>query len=150
VTSPTTRWAGIENLKIMGGTNTSYLGAMAAGIDISNAAYCWVKDVQTGGTIGGVHISLTGTYRCVVRDSYVHHSADYGFGKDCYGIVLKCGAAENLIENNIARYMNKPISSTRLEAETLSPTITRIMRGPRPGHGKNILSTPIARFHTWN
>lgn len=109
VTNPTTRWAGIENLKIMGGTNTSYLGAMAGGIDISNAAYCWVKDVQTGGTIGGVHISLTGTYRCVVRDSYVHHSAKYGYGKDCYGIVLKCGAAENLIENNIARYMNKPI-----------------------------------------
>jgi hypothetical protein len=109
VTSPTTRWAGIENLKIMGGTNTSYLGAMAGGIDISNAAYCWVKDVQTDGTVGGIHISLTGTYRCVVRDSYVHHSADYGFGKDSYGIVLRCGAAENLIENNIARYMNKPI-----------------------------------------
>ncbi|MFT4115723.1 hypothetical protein [Bradyrhizobium sp.] len=109
VTSPTTRWAGVENLKIMGGTNDNYPGATAGGIDISNAAYCWVKDVETGGTIGGVHISLTGTYRCVVRDSYVHHSAKYGFGTDSYGIVLKCGAAENLVENNIARYMNKPI-----------------------------------------
>jgi hypothetical protein len=109
VTHPTIRWAGIEDLRIMGGTNTGYPGGMAGGIDISNAAYCWVKDVQTDGTIGGVHISLTGTYRCVVRDSYVHHSAKYGYGKDCYGIVLKCGAAENLIENNIARYMNKPI-----------------------------------------
>ncbi|QIP05492.1 right-handed parallel beta-helix repeat-containing protein [Bradyrhizobium symbiodeficiens] len=109
VTSPTIRWAGVENLKIMGGTNNNYPGATAGGIDISNAAYCWVKDIQTSGTIGGVHISLTGTYRCVVRDSYVHHSAEYGFGKDCYGIVLKCGSAENLIENNIARFMNKPI-----------------------------------------
>jgi hypothetical protein len=44
-----------------------------------------------------------------VRDGYFHHSADYGFGHDCYGIVLRCGAAENLVENNIARYMNKPI-----------------------------------------
>jgi len=52
---------------------------------------------------------MTGTYRCVVRDSYLHHSANYGFGADCYGIVLRCGAAENLIENNIVRYMNKPI-----------------------------------------
>ena len=109
VTSPTTRWAGIENLKLMGGTNKEYPGATAGGIDISNAAYCWVKDVQTDGTIGGVHISLTGTYRCVVRDSYVHHSAEYGFGKDCYGIVLRCGSSENLVENNIARFMNKPI-----------------------------------------
>ncbi|HEY3357852.1 MAG TPA: hypothetical protein VGQ83_31665 [Polyangia bacterium] len=82
---------------------------MAGGIDISNAAYCWVKDVQTDGTIGGMHISMTGTYRCVVRDSYVHHSANYGFGADCYGIVLRCGAADNLVENNIVRYMNKPI-----------------------------------------
>src|SRR5262249_11325906 len=42
-------------------------------------------------------------------DSYFHHSANYGFGVDCYGIVLRCGGADNLIENNIVRYMNKPI-----------------------------------------
>ena len=82
---------------------------MAGGIDISNAAYCWVKDVQTDATIGGMHVAMTGTYRCVVRDSYFHNSANYGFGQDCYGVVLRCGAAENLVENNIVRYMNKPI-----------------------------------------
>ena len=109
VTRPTTRWAGIENVRIQGGTNTSYDGAMAGGIDISNAAYCWVKDVQTDGTIGGMHIALTGTYRCVVRDSVIHHSANYGFGADCYGIVLRCGSAESLVENNVVRFMNKPI-----------------------------------------
>ena len=109
VTRPVTRWAGIENVRIQGGTNPGYDGQMAGGIDISNAAYCWVKDVQTDSTIGGMHVSLTGTYRCVVRDGYFHHSANYGFGADCYGIVLRCGAAENLIENNVVRYMNKPI-----------------------------------------
>ena len=109
VTQPTTRWAGIERLRVQGGTNSGYLGEMAGGIDVSNAAYCWVKDVQTDGTIGGAHLSLTATYRCVVRDSYLHHSADYGYGKDCTGIVLRCGAADNLVENNIVRYQNKPI-----------------------------------------
>ena len=103
------KWAGIEHLRIQGGSNPSYDGAMAGGIDISNAAYCWVKDVQTDGTIGGMHVSLTGAYRCVVRDSFIHHSANYGFGTDCYGIVLRCGSADNLIENNIVRWMNKPI-----------------------------------------
>jgi hypothetical protein len=103
------RWAGIESLAIQNGTNPGYNGQMAGGIDVSNAAYCWVKDVQTDGTVGGMHVSLTSTYRTVVRDSYFHHSADYGFGHDCYGIVLRCGAADNLVENNIARYMNKPI-----------------------------------------
>jgi hypothetical protein len=106
---PVVRWAGIENLAVQGGTNPGYNGQMAGGIDVSNAAYCWVKDVQTDATIGGMHVSLTGTYRTVVRDSYFHHSADYGFGHDCYGIVLRCGAADNLVENNIVRYMNKPI-----------------------------------------
>src|SRR5262249_16145433 len=73
-TEPVVRWAGIEKLRIQGGSNTSYDGAMAGGIDISNAAYCWVKDVQTDGTIGGMHVSMTGTYRCVVRDGNFHHS----------------------------------------------------------------------------
>jgi hypothetical protein len=82
---------------------------MAGGIDVSNAANCWIKDVQTDGTIGGMHVSLTGTFRTVVRDSHFHNSANYGFGADCYGIVIRCGAADNLVENNIARYMNKPI-----------------------------------------
>jgi len=109
VDRPVVRWAGVEHLLLQGGSNPGYNGQMAGGIDISNAAYCWVEDVQTDGTIGGMHISMTGTYRCVVRDSYIHHSADYGFGHDCYGIVLRCGAADNLVENNIVRYMNKPI-----------------------------------------
>lgn len=105
----TVKWAGIEHLRIQGGSNTGYNGQMAGGIDISNAAYCWVKDVQTDGTVGGMHVALTGAYRCVVRDSYLHHSANYGFGADCYGIVLRCGTADNLVENNIVRWMNKPI-----------------------------------------
>jgi len=109
VSKPIVRWVGIEGLLLQGGANPGYTGQMAGGIDISNAAYSWVKDVQTDGTIGGMHVRLTGTYRCVVRDSNFHHSANYGFSADCYGIVLSCGAADNLIENNIARYMNKPI-----------------------------------------
>jgi hypothetical protein len=107
--APTVRWAGIEHLHLQGGTRGSYLGQSAGGIDISNAAYCWVKDVQTDATNDGMHVRLGGTYRCVVRDSYFHHSASYGFAHDCYGIVLGCGVAETLVENNIVRYMNKPI-----------------------------------------
>jgi hypothetical protein len=105
----TVRWAGIESLAIQGGSNPGYDGQMAGGIDVSDAAYSWIKDVQTDGSIGGMHVALTGAYRTVVRDSHFHNSATYGFGTDCYGIVVRCGAADNLIENNIARYMNKPI-----------------------------------------
>ena len=54
-------------------------------------------------------IRLAGTYRCVVRDSHFHNSYSYGFAQDNYGIVLACGSADDLVENNIARFMNKPI-----------------------------------------
>lgn len=107
--SPTVSWAGIESLWLQGGTMGGYDGQSAGGIDIDNAAFCWVKDVQTDQTNGGMHVRLGAAYRCVVRDSYFHHSANYGFGADCYGIVIGCFSADNLIENNIARYMNKPI-----------------------------------------
>ena len=70
-----------------------YLGRKAGGIDISSAAYCWVKDVQTDGTLAGMHVTLTGTLRCVVRDSRFHNSKIYGFGQHNYGIVLRCGTA---------------------------------------------------------
>ena len=74
-----------------------------------DAAYCWVKDVQVDGTTSGMPIRLAGTYRCVVRDSHVHNSYSYGFAQDNYGIVLACGSADDLVENNVARFMNKPI-----------------------------------------
>jgi len=107
---PVTKWAGIEHIWVQGGKGLGdWLGRMAGGIDVSNAAYCWVKDVQTDGTSNGMHITLTGTNRCVVRDSHFHNSAQYGFGQDNYGIVVRCAGADNLVENNIARYMNKPI-----------------------------------------
>jgi len=108
VTQPVTKWAGLEKVRLQGGTNPGYNGQMAGGVDISNAAFSWLKDVQTD-TVGGMHVALTGTYRVVVRDGYFHHSASYGYAMDCYGIVLRCGAADNLVENNVVRYMNKPI-----------------------------------------
>lgn len=100
-----TRYAGLEGVLVRGGASRHFAG----GIDVWNAASSWIADVETDGTIDGQHIVLSGTYRFVVRDSYVHHSATYGFGEDCYGIVLRFQAADDLVENNVARWMNKPI-----------------------------------------
>ena len=109
-TNAVTQWAGIEHVWVQGGKGLGeYLGRKAGGIDLSNAAYCWVKDVQTDGTTNGMHVALTATNRCVVRDSHFHNSSEYGFGQDNYGVVIRCGAADNLVENNISRYMNKPL-----------------------------------------
>jgi Pectate lyase superfamily protein len=109
VSQAATKWAGVESMLLQGGRPGSYPGQHAGGIELSNAAYCWVKDVEIDGTTSGMPIRLAGTYRCVVRDSHVHNSYSYGFAQDNYGIVVACGAADNLIENNIARFMNKPV-----------------------------------------
>jgi hypothetical protein len=102
-------WAGVEALLVQGGRPGGYPGQNAGGIDVSNAAYSWIKDVQVDGTTAGMPIRLAGTYRCVVRDSHIHNSFSYGFAQDNYGIVLACGAADNLVENNISRFIDKPI-----------------------------------------
>ncbi|HEX8796518.1 MAG TPA: glycosyl hydrolase family 28-related protein [Polyangiaceae bacterium] len=109
VVSPPIEWAGIEHLLVQGGRPGSYPGQNAGGIDVSNAAYSWVKDVQIDGTTSGMPIRLAGTYRCVVRDSHFHNSYSYGFAQDNYGIVLACGAADDLVENNVTRFVNKPV-----------------------------------------
>jgi hypothetical protein len=109
VTPAPVKWAGIESLVVQGGRPGGYPGQNAGGIDVSNAAYSWVKDVQVDGTTSGMPIRLAGTYRSVVRDSHFHNSSSYGFAQDNYGIVLACGSADNLVENNIARFMNKPV-----------------------------------------
>jgi hypothetical protein len=103
------KWAGIESLLVQGGRPGGYAGQHAGGIDVSNAAYSWVKDVQVDGTTSGMAIRLAGTYRSVIRDSHFHNSYSYGFSQDNYGIVLACGSADSLVENNVARFMDKPV-----------------------------------------
>ena len=99
-----TKYAGLEGVRLTGG-NHPYDGA---GVNVWNAAYSWVRDIETD-TPTGMHIVLSGAYRFVVRDSYVHHSGNYGYGVGCYGVVLRFQSADCLVENNIARFVNKPI-----------------------------------------
>ena len=84
IKQPITKYAGLEGVLLKGG-NHPYDGG---GVNVWNAAYSWIKDIETD-TITGMHIVLSGTYRFVVRDSYFHHSGNYGFGTGCYGIVVR-------------------------------------------------------------
>lgn len=92
-----TRHAGIEDLHLLDG-----------GIIVQYAAYSWIKNVETE-RVNGVHVVLVGAHRFVLRDSYAHHSAKYSYGGTSYGYSLEWQASDNLIENNVVWYMNKPI-----------------------------------------
>ena len=101
---PGTRYSGIEDLTAQGGGDSMFR--------VSNAAYCWLKNVESDGaypTFDGRHVSLFHCYRCEVRDSYAHHAQSYAPGGHAYGISVEAQSTDCLVENNVVYLLNKPI-----------------------------------------
>ncbi|MBD3391286.1 MAG: dockerin [Chitinivibrionales bacterium] len=69
-----------------------------------NAAYCWVRAVESKHT-RKCHVSCETAFACEFRDSYFHHSYDYGGGGHGYGVNLGRHATSCLTENNIFRHL---------------------------------------------
>jgi hypothetical protein len=72
--------------------------------DFKNAAYCWIQNVESDYTRKS-HVSFETCIGCVVRDSYFHHSFDYGGGGSGYGVACSGHTTDNLIENNIFNHL---------------------------------------------
>jgi hypothetical protein len=113
------RWSGIENVAVAGGNNQ--WGFPGGTVVFSYMAYCWAKNVEADGERWtsdpvnhpgkyGYNIGIGRSYRCVVRDSYAHGSADENPGGQAYGIVVGAGSSACLVENNISVENNKPIA----------------------------------------
>ena len=105
---PGTRYCGIEDLYVSGGTNNN--------IGFVNTAYCWARNIESDGRpldanhrMTGAHIQLVHAFRSEIRDSYFHHATVISAGGGAYGISLGTSSSDNLIENNIAVHLNKPI-----------------------------------------
>ncbi len=112
------KYAGVEDLYVTGGNPEQIM--------ILNAAYCWVKHVESDGTVSsspasdgtlgqgngmtGDHCILQRSFRCEIRDSYFHHATHVVQGGGAYGISLAEHTSDTLIENNIIWYMNKPLT----------------------------------------
>jgi hypothetical protein len=93
------RRAGLEDLAVSGGIQTN--------LDLVNLSYSWIKNVESD-RVFGRHLAVWGCYRCVIRDSFIHHaSVDYNSGAHAYGISLASGTTDTLVENNIVYYLNK-------------------------------------------
>jgi hypothetical protein len=95
---PAVRFAGLEDLKVYGGRDDN--------ISFSLAAYSWVKNVESEYSLGD-SIGIDHSFRCVVRDSYFHHSPEHYPGGGAYGLSFASSSADNLIENNIFWNFNK-------------------------------------------
>lgn len=97
------RYAGLEDLTVEGAVNVM--------IEMSNAAYCWVRNVESNGDDGvfyGIHVNLEHCYRAEVRETYAHHSSNLWPGGNAYGFALSYGTTDTLLEDNVAYMLNKP------------------------------------------
>jgi hypothetical protein len=102
---PAVRYSGIEDLYVAGGEG----GDGGGNIHLYATAYSWVRNVESKASLGG-SVVFSGTFRSVLRDSYLHSTKEPNPGGGGYGIVLNAYAADNLIENNISWNFNKVIA----------------------------------------
>ncbi len=114
------RWCGIESIAVAGGNNL--WGFPGGSVAFSYMAYSWAKNIEADGERWtnppdpahpgkyGYNIGLGRSYRCVIRDSYAHGSADENPGGQAYGLVVGVGSSACLLENNISVNNNKPIA----------------------------------------
>jgi hypothetical protein len=99
---PLVRNSGVEDLSVANGDG----GDGGGDIHLFGAAYSWVRNVNGSGSTGS-SVSMEGTFRCVLRDSYLHSTRDPNPGGGGYGIDLRNYASDNLVENNISWNFNK-------------------------------------------
>ena len=97
--NPWIKGVGIENLFAWGG---------AGNVEIGQCAYCWIKNVESSWT-NNPSIELQGTFRNVLRDSFIHETDNPSPGGAGYQIAIDGGSAEDLVENNISWYGNKVV-----------------------------------------
>jgi hypothetical protein len=105
---PGTRNSGLEDLYVSGGTNNM--------IQMVNTAYCWIRNIESDGRptdgnhgLTGAHVQMIHSFRSEIRDSYFHHATVINQGGGAYGIAPGTQSSNNLIENNISVFLNKPI-----------------------------------------
>ena len=98
------KYAGLEDLHVYGGQG----GDGGGNVRMELAAYSWVKKVESEYSKGG-SIVLTTTFRCIVRDSYLHETPNPNPGGEGYGFSINSASSDNLIENNIVWNFNKVI-----------------------------------------
>jgi len=93
---------GIEDLGLFGGRGGDGHGNM----NMNLCANSWVKHVESYWS-QGVSLALYYTYRCEIRDSFMHEGPNINPGGDGYLCGIHTGSAENLVENCIMWCGNK-------------------------------------------
>ncbi len=99
------KWSGIEDLYVSNGEG----GDGGGNVRYFATEYCWARNIESDRSTGA-SFAFDGTFRCELRDSYLHSTLDPNPGGAGYGIVVDTYAADNLVENNISWNFNKVIA----------------------------------------
>jgi hypothetical protein len=91
-------YAGVEDLAVTGASDGS--------IRFECAAFCWAKNVEVSVWVGE-GVAVNNSFRCEIRDSYIHDAAYASPGGGAYAISMAGGSSELLFENNISVRTNK-------------------------------------------
>jgi hypothetical protein len=92
------KYCGIESLQIYA-NGTGLAGGMSS-IDMTECAYCWVKNVTVNYTDGD-WLDTAWCYRCEIRDSYFFNSFGHGAGGTDNDVNIRSESSGVLMENNI-------------------------------------------------
>jgi hypothetical protein len=98
---PTTR-VGVEDLKVSGGGG----GDGGGNVHFFGPSYSWARNVEADRS-QGTSVNFDGSFRCELRDSYVHSTVDPNPGGAGYGVGFNFYAADNLVENTAVWNFNK-------------------------------------------
>jgi hypothetical protein len=91
-------YAGVEDL--------TTAGASSGAIRFECAAYSWAKNVEVTRTLGDA-VALNNSFKCEIRDSYIHDAVWAQPGGAGYNISIGGGSSEILFENNVSVRANK-------------------------------------------
>src|SRR5262249_1074509 len=92
---------GVEDLYVFG-------GKVHGNVNVALCAYCWIKNIESHWS-DGTSVGSNGTFRSVLRDSYIHETPNPNPGRRGSLVSLNWGASDNLIENNVMWSGNKNI-----------------------------------------
>jgi hypothetical protein len=93
-------YAGVERLFIIKADTASDGNTIL----LKNAAFCLIREIESEHT-RKAHVSTNTAYRCEIRDSYFHHSYDYGGSGHGYGAEFGFHTTDCLVENNVFRHL---------------------------------------------
>jgi hypothetical protein len=96
------KWSGIESLAVADGRG----GDGGGNIRMYASSYCWAKNIESSGS-AGASFAFDGSFRCELRDSYLHSTVNPNPGGDGYGLVYDTYSADCLAENNVVWNFNK-------------------------------------------